>query len=75
MIDWKSLLIVAVVSIAVTSLFSLLLSFGIRLLSNARVAATEGRRPGASLVGGWTLLILIGMMIAFGLYLIIPQFH
>ena len=75
MIDWMSLLIVAIVSIAVTALFALLLSFSIRLLSRARVAVTEGRRPGVARVGGWALLILIGLMILFALYLIIPQFH
>ncbi|QDP94986.1 hypothetical protein FOE78_02800 [Microlunatus elymi] len=75
MIDWLSLLIVAVVSIATTAVFALLLAFAIRLLSDARLAGEEGRRSGPASVGGWTLLILIGMMIAFGLYLIIPQFH
>jgi hypothetical protein len=74
-IDWVSLIIVAVVSIGSTALFAGLLSVSIRLLSAARVAAQEGRTSVAARAGGWILLALIGVMIIFSLYLIIPQFH
>jgi hypothetical protein len=74
-IDWMSLIIVAVVSITASVVFAILLSWAIRLLSVARVAADEGTGRASATVGGWVLLGLIGVMLAFGLYLIIPQFH
>lgn len=74
-IDWMSLLVVAVVSVTASALFAILLSWGIRLLSVARVAADEGQSRTSATVGAWVLLGLIGVMLAFGLYLIIPQFH
>jgi hypothetical protein len=74
MIDWLSLLIVAVVSVGVTALFALLLSTAIRLLSVAR-AADDSRAAMPPTVGAWVLLGLIGVMLLIGLYLIIPQFH
>lgn len=73
MIDWVSLIIVAVVSIGVTALFALLLSLAIRLLSVSRTA--PGGRSTGPAVGGWVLLGLIGGMVLVALYLIIPQFH
>jgi len=74
MIDWISLLVVAVVSVCATALFALLLSVAIRMLSTARAAA-DGDARGPGVVGAWILLGLIGVMVAFALYLIIPQFH
>lgn len=74
-IDWMALLIVAVVSIIATAVFSVLLSTGIRLMATARVAAEEGRPAAGARVGGWVALSLIGVLILFALYLIVPQFH
>lgn len=74
MIDWVSLIFVAVVSVGATAVFALLLSLAIRLLWVARAAA-DGRPNGAAMVGGWVLLGLIGVMVLLALYLIIPQFH
>ena len=74
MIDWVSLIIVAVVSVGVTALFALLLSVAIRLLSVARTTPDD-RSSSPAAIGGWALLGLIGVMILLGLYLIIPQFH
>lgn len=74
-IDWMSLLIVGVVSIAATAIFALLLSVGIRQISRARLAVEDGRSATGPLVTGWAALGLIGLMILFALYLIIPQFH
>lgn len=74
-IDWLSLLIVAIVSVVTTVVFALLLSTGIRLISRSRLAVEEGRPATAPRVGGWIALGLIGVMILFALYLIIPQFH
>lgn len=74
MIDWVSLIIVAVISVGATALFAVLLSTAIRLLSIARTTP-EGESNTSATVGGWILLCLIGVMILLALYLIIPQFH
>jgi hypothetical protein len=71
-IDWWALVLVGVVSISMSVLFVLLLSAGIRLV----VAARE--RNGAAtltLSTGYALLGLAGLLVLFGLYLIVPQFH
>lgn len=74
MIDWFSLIIVVAVSVSVTAVFSVLLSFAIKLLSLSE-ATEDGRSNVGAAVGAWVLLGLIGVMVLIGLYLIIPQFH
>ena len=75
-IDWAALGIVAVVSISATVLFVILLSFGIRLLSVARLKANQGGDPAtATLSAGYALLGLAALLVLFCIYLIVPQFH
>jgi uncharacterized BrkB/YihY/UPF0761 family membrane protein len=74
-IDWGSLLLVAVVAIGATGLFALFLSVSIRLLAQARVATEDGRPATGARTGAWIMLGLMAVMLMFGLYLIIPQFH
>lgn len=71
-IDWWALVLVGVVSIAMSVLFVILLSAGIRL-----VVAARGRDGAATLTlsTGYALLGLAGLLVLFGLYLIVPQFH
>ena len=71
-IDWWALVLVALVSIGMSMLFVILLSAGIRL-----VVAARGRSSGAAvaLSGGYALLGLAGLLVLFGIYLIVPQFH
>jgi len=74
-IEWGNLLLVAVVAIGASGLFALFLAGSIRLSAHAQVATEEGRSAAGARAGAWILLGLIGMMLAFGLYLIVPQFH
>lgn len=71
-IDWWALVLVGVVSIGMSVLFVILLSAGIRL-----VVAAHGRSRGAAvaLSSGYALLGLAGLLVLFGIYLIVPQFH
>ena len=71
-IDWWALVLVGVVSIVMSVLFVILLSAGIRL-----VVAARGRTGGATLTlsSGYALLGLAGLLVLFGLYLIVPQLH
>ena len=74
-IDWAALGIVAAVSVGMAVLFTLLLSGGIRSVSAARTRRNQGRSGTAVLAGGWTLLGLAGLLVLFGLWLIVPQLH
>lgn len=74
-IDWSALLLVAVVSIVATVVFSGLLATGIRLVSISRVRVKQGEVAGASLAAGYAVIGLAGLLVLFGLYLIVPQFH
>jgi hypothetical protein len=74
-IDWKALLIVAGVSIATAVVFMTLLAAGIRSVVTAQAHVAAGRPGGVSLPLGYVLLALAGLLVLFGLYLIVPQFH
>ena len=74
-IDWAALGIVAVVSIGASVLFVLLLACGIRMISVATVRTNQGSSGTAALSVGYALIGLAGLLVLFGLYLIIPQFH
>ena len=74
-IDWAALGIVAAVSIGMAVLFTVLLSSGIRSVSAASARRNSGVSGSAVLAGGWTLLGLAGVLVLFGLWLIVPQLH
>ena len=74
-IDWAALGIVAAVSIGMSVLFTILLSSGIRSVTAARVRRNQGGSGTTVLAGGYTLLGLAALLVLFGLWLIVPQFH
>jgi hypothetical protein len=74
-IDWMALLIVAGVSIVAAVVFMTLLAAGIRSVVTARAHVAAGGSSGVSLSLGYALLALAGLLVLFGLYLIVPQFH
>jgi uncharacterized BrkB/YihY/UPF0761 family membrane protein len=80
-IDWAALGIVAVVAIVATLVFTVLLSAGIRLVSQATVQANQandsaGSRGSAGVrTTGYGLLALAALVVLFGIYLIVPAFH
>lgn len=74
-IDWAALGTVAVVSIVASVLFVLLLSGGIRMLSTAKLRTNQGSSGAASMSVGYALIGVAGVLVLFGLYLIVPQFR
>lgn len=74
-IDWVALGIVAVVSIVATIVFTALLSAGIKFVSQATVATNQAQRSVGIRTAGYTLLGLAGLVVLFGLYLIVPILH
>jgi hypothetical protein len=74
-IDWAALGVVTVVSIVTTVIFTILLASGIRLVSAAKIKSNEGGSGAPILSMGYVLLGLAGLLVLFGIYLIVPQFH
>ena len=74
-IDWAALGIVAVVSITASVIFTILLAGGIRLVSAAKIKSNEGGSGTMILSLAYVLLGLAGLLVLFGIYLIIPRFH
>ena len=74
-IDWAALGTVAVVSVAMSVLFTLLLAGGIRAVSAARLQRNQGTSGTAVLAGGYTLLGLAAVLVLLGIWLVVPQFH
>ena len=74
-IDWAALGIVAVVSIVISVVFTVLLASGIRAVSSARLRQHRGSSATAVLAGGYSLLGLAAVLVLVGIWLIVPQFH
>ena len=74
-VDWAALAVVAVVSIAASVIFTILLASGIRLVSAAKIKSNEGGSGTRTLSLGYALLGFAGLLVLYGIYLIIPRFH
>lgn len=76
-IDWAALGIVAIVSILATIVFTILLAAGIRLVSQASVdhEVHPSARTATLRSAGYLMLGLAGLVVLFGLYLIVPIFR
>ena len=70
-IEWDALVIVGVVAMIATVVFTVLLSAGIRLVSQATVEANQDHRSVGIRTTGYGLLGLAGLVVLFGLYLIV----
>jgi hypothetical protein len=74
-IDWAALGIVAVVSIGTSVIFTILLACGVRLVSAAKIKSNEAGSGTMILSLAYVLLGLAGLLVLFGIYLIVPRFH
>jgi len=74
-VDFAALGIVALVSVVASLVFVILLSFGVRYVSAARVADAAGGRSGSLLTLGCAFIGCAGLLVLYCLYLIVPQFH
>ena len=74
-VDWAALGIVAVVSIVASILFVILLSYGVRFVSTAKVLTNQGGRATGVLSLGYAFVGGAGLLVLYCLYLIVPQFH
>ena len=74
-IDWAALGVVTVVSITASVIFTILLAAGIRLVSAAKIKSNQGSSGAATVSLGYVLLGVAGLLVLFGIYLIVPQLH
>jgi len=74
-IDWNALLLVAGVSIATSVVFVALLAVGIRMVTKSRVQVKQGGTGSVALGAGYVAIALAALLVLFGIYLIVPQFH
>jgi hypothetical protein len=74
-IDWAALGIVAVVSVLASVIFVILLAAGIRFVASARLRVNQGRSGTVVLSLGYAFIAAAGLLVLFGIYLIVPQFH
>jgi hypothetical protein len=74
-VDWAALGVVAVVSIAASVIFMILLASGIRLVSAAKIKSNEGGSGTLTFSLGYVLIGIAALLVLFGIYLIVPQFH
>jgi hypothetical protein len=74
-IDWAALGVVTVVSITTSVIFTILLAAGIRLVSAAKIKSNQGESGAMTVSLGYGLLGVAGLLVLFGIYLIVPQFH
>jgi hypothetical protein len=74
-IDWAALGVVTVVSNTASVIFTILLATGIRLVSAAKIKSNQGGSGTVTVSLGYVLLGVAGLLVLFGLYLIVPQFH
>jgi len=74
-IDWAALGVVTIVSITSSVIFTILLAAGIRLVSAAKIKSNQGGSGAMTVSLGYALLGVAGLLVLFGIYLIVPQFH
>ena len=72
-VDWAALGLVTVVSIVTSVIFTVLLATGIRLISAAKIKSNEGGSGTATVSLGYVLIGIAGLLVLFGIYLIVPQ--
>jgi len=74
-VDWAALGLVTVVSILTSVIFTVLLATGIRLISAAKIKSNDGGTGTATISLGYVLIGIAGLLVLFGIYLIVPQLH
>lgn len=70
MIDWSAFLIVAIVTWVSAAVIVSAYSFGVRLLA---VAKDDASSTGLNKVGAYSCFVVCGLIVAFGVVLIVPQ--
>ncbi len=76
MIDWMSFVVVAVASLVGASVLVMLAALGLRLFESGSRARSDDARAGrVTLAFARTLFGMCGLLVLYGVYLIVPFFH
>jgi len=74
-VDWRALLNVTVVTLVVAVAAVAVVAAAAYCLDTAHERELEGRRAPALRLVGYTLFVVVGCGVLFGLWLMIPYFH
>jgi len=74
-INWSALLLVAGVTLLATVVVVGLVATAAKLLDAGHIRQQAGQTPGVTLVGAYVLFGIVGLIVLFGLWLVIPYFH
>ncbi|MCL2464705.1 MAG: hypothetical protein FWF28_06525 [Micrococcales bacterium] len=75
-INWGALLLVTIVALIATVVIVSLGAFAARLLDSGHARKAQGQQSGMAMVlGAYGLWGVIGLIILYALYLMIPYFH
>jgi hypothetical protein len=74
-IDWASLGVVAIVTVVAAMLIVGIMSLGLQSLATADQRVADGQTAGPAKMIGFACIGVAGLIVLYGLYLIIPQFH
>ncbi len=72
-IDWTALGLVSAVSLVATLAFVVLLSYGVRFVSLAKINPNEGHQGKSTLTVGYAFIGCAALLALFCIYLIVPQ--
>ena len=74
-VDWRALLNVTVVTLVVAVAAVAIVATAAYCLDTAHERQLEGRPAPALRAAGFALFVIVGLGVAFGLWLMIPYFH
>jgi hypothetical protein len=74
-LDWNALGQVAAVSTGVTVALVVVFALGVLGLAQAETAREGGRGSGTGVVAAGLCFLACAAAVAYGIYLIVPQFH
>jgi len=74
-INWGALLLVTVVSLVTTVVIVCLGAFAARLLTTGHTRRADGQGGTGLLIGAYGLWGVIGLIVLYALYLMVPYFH
>ncbi|MCL2652766.1 MAG: hypothetical protein FWD63_03140 [Propionibacteriaceae bacterium] len=74
-INWIALGQVAGVTLIATVIVVALVATAAKLMDAGHVRQQAGQAPGVTLIGAYALLAVVGLIVLFGLWLVIPYFH
>jgi hypothetical protein len=74
-INWNALLLVAVTTVVAALAIVGIFSLGVAALTSGGARTSGGRPAPVARLAGYACIGVSGLLVLYGLYLIIPQFH